>query len=67
VGRTKLRSSAGALLPALLPAGAILATEILIGFGDVGDVHGGTVVHDFSSGTQRDHAEEHDFRELGGV
>ena len=52
---------------ALSPAGAILAAEILVGFGDVGDAHGGTVVRDFSSGTQRDHAEEHDFRELGGV
>jgi len=52
---------------ALSPAGAILAAEILVGFGDVGDAHGGAVVGDFPSGTQGNHAEEHHLRELSGV
>jgi hypothetical protein len=50
-----------------LPAGPILAAEILVGFGDVGDAHGSAVVSDFPSRTQGNHAKEHDFGELGGV
>lgn len=60
-------AAGGAIRAHGLPAGPILAAEILVGFGDVGDAHGSAVVSDFLSRTQGNHAKEHDFGELGGV